>query len=187
MRISATGNSELDHGGRMAAGFTLVELLVVLVVVGLMTGIVVLTLPPESGAVEQDARRFAARLVLAADESVISGNTIGVIVTRDGYGLRRLYRGQWQAPGNNSLFGDMHWQEDVLVLLERNGEPVSLDASLAVETNDGGAGERKSPTLLLDQLGAVTPFHLTLQGETEQFTVTAGPSGEIEVIDERND
>ena len=194
MLISATGNSGIARPDAERAGFTLVELLVVLVVVGLMTGVVVLIMPDKISGAEADARRFAARLVLAAEESVISGDTIGVMITRDGYAFRRLYRGQWRAAGSNSPFGakgrekdraiDMRWGDGVLVLFERNGQPVVLAAGLPPDNNENAALNGLAPTLLLDPLGMVTPFRLVIHDDEGRFAVTAGPDGLIEVVNE---
>jgi general secretion pathway protein H len=68
---SAPGNS---HGGLRAAGFTLVELLVVLMLIGLATGVASLALrDPASTRLEQEAARLAALLEAGRAEARSSG------------------------------------------------------------------------------------------------------------------
>jgi general secretion pathway protein H len=55
MPISATGRA------RRQSGFTLVELLIVLTIVGLMSAAVVIAMPDQRGSLVSEAERFAAR------------------------------------------------------------------------------------------------------------------------------
>ena len=51
------------------AGFTLVELLMVVAIIGLAAGAVVLSVPDPRPSVAEDAERFAARLSRAREEA----------------------------------------------------------------------------------------------------------------------
>jgi len=57
------------------AGFTLVEVLCVLALLGLTTGLVVLNLPKPAPAFEKEATGVTTLLNLAARESVIDGKS----------------------------------------------------------------------------------------------------------------
>src|SRR3546814_5608146 len=68
MRISIPANS--DHAPQ--SGFTLVELMVVVAIIGFVSAAVVLAMPDPRGRVIDDADRFAARVAAARDEAVIT-------------------------------------------------------------------------------------------------------------------
>lgn len=73
--------------GRRDAGFTLVEMMVTLAIVSVMTGAAVLGLSfaGRDAQSEAEARRFSQYLTLAADEAMISGDTLALRWDEDGY------------------------------------------------------------------------------------------------------
>ena len=77
-------------------GFTLVELMVVLAILGLAATAVVLTIPGEERTVRSEADRLAARLAAARDVAVIEGRSISVNFAPSGYGFERRIDGAWQ-------------------------------------------------------------------------------------------
>ena len=80
MRISATGAE---------GGFTLVELLVVVAIIGLAGAAVVLAMPDPRGDLRQGAERFAARVSAARDRAVIEARDQVVWVSPSGYRFER--------------------------------------------------------------------------------------------------
>ena len=85
------------------AGFTLVELLVVVFIIGLMAGLVVVNLPPRAPPGEVHARALTLALHRAARESIISGQPVSWALNGSGRSrFERYVAGQWQvmsAPG----------------------------------------------------------------------------------------
>ena len=67
MPISAPGNSRPAAEG----GFTLVELMVVLTVIGLASAAAVLAMPDPRGRLVDEGARFAARVRAAQDSAVM--------------------------------------------------------------------------------------------------------------------
>jgi len=73
-------------GGRRASGFTLLELLVVLLIFGLLVGFAVLAVGGSaSRQMEQEARRLVELAGLARDESLLTGQARALGFSRDGY------------------------------------------------------------------------------------------------------
>lgn len=72
-------------------GFTLVEVLVVLVIVGLMTSLVLFNAPAAELSLTDEAERFGARLLRAREEALLTNRVVEVRVTSEGYefGTRR--------------------------------------------------------------------------------------------------
>jgi general secretion pathway protein H len=77
------------------AGFTLVELMVVLVVIGLVAGAAALALPDPAGRVADEAQRFAARTRAAQAEAIVTAAPVSVWVTAGGYGFEQRRGGAW--------------------------------------------------------------------------------------------
>ncbi len=95
------------HGltsARTAAGFTLLELLIVLVIVSVLLGAIALnTGQSERQALQGDARRIALLMQLARDEAIVRNRAIAFEV--DEYHYRFLIRqnDSWQALNDDAL------------------------------------------------------------------------------------
>jgi len=98
MRDCVTVN--LTHPSKRANGFSLVEMMVVLMVMGLLAGVAVLTLPGDERKLRNEAERFAARTLAARDEAIVGARPVSLVVSEQGYYFERRSEGQWQTlPG----------------------------------------------------------------------------------------
>jgi general secretion pathway protein H len=70
-------------------GFTLVELMVVIVIIGLAAAAVVLTLPDEGSGLGGEAERFAARAKAARDMAIVESRAATVAIGPGGYDVIR--------------------------------------------------------------------------------------------------
>lgn len=145
---------------RRARGFTLVELMVALAIIGLAGATVALTLPSGDHALARDAETFAARLAHARDEAILGMRTVEVAVTARGYAFSRRRFDGWQ-PLEGRAFAAVDWDpgtqprlppgaprqavrfdptgatEPAIVVLEREGRrarvAVDADGTVAVD------------------------------------------------------
>lgn len=76
-------------------GFTLLELMIVIAILGLMSAALIFNLPDPRGDLIDEAERFAARVVAARDEAIISARETRVVVAPSGYQFETKKRGQW--------------------------------------------------------------------------------------------
>jgi general secretion pathway protein H len=140
------------------AGFTLVELMVVLAIMGLAAAAVMLTLPDGGHASRDEADRLAARLAAVRDLAVVEGRGTAAVLRPSGYGFEQRLAGEWRALDGRA-FGERAWARDVTVQM------------------DGGEAQAR---VLFSRLGtSPTPQSVTLtsDGAVERIIVTA--SGEI--------
>ena len=88
----------MPHSFNRHHGFTLIEIMVVVTIIGIMTGIIainVITQDPQKD-LNKEAMRFKALIEMAQEEALFSQQEIGVIVTEQGYKFAR-----WSIPETN--------------------------------------------------------------------------------------
>lgn len=76
-------------------GFSLVEMMVVLFVMGVLAASVVLLLPGDADRLRRDSERFAARASAARDEAIASGSPVALVVNGAGYYFEERHDGSW--------------------------------------------------------------------------------------------
>jgi general secretion pathway protein H len=96
------------------AGFTLVELLMTVAIIGLAAGAVVLSVPDPRPSVAEDAERFAARLSRAREEAVLSNRPVAVETTAAGYGFSSFDGADWTTL-DEGPFRPEQWSDGVSV------------------------------------------------------------------------
>jgi general secretion pathway protein H len=82
-----------------SAGFTLLEVMVVMTIIAIIAGMVALRVGDSSRQVrhEHEARRLQQAVQLAAQEAIVRGRQYGLAVEADGYGFCRRENGAWRA------------------------------------------------------------------------------------------
>jgi general secretion pathway protein H len=161
------------------AGFSLIEMLVVVAVVGLLSVVVVLTMPTSGGAAREDARRFAARAQVAAQESIISGKPIGLAVDDQAYRFYRFRNGEWQAADAAGPLVENHWDEDV---------SLSVQPPMPAKSDDPEERQQQPyvPGVIFNPIGAVTPFRVAVSAGSQRYIIASTPRGDI-TLEEQSD
>lgn len=148
-------------------GFTLLELLVVLVIVGIMLGVVSFNaMPSARQALQNEAQRIALLLQLARDEAIVRNRPIAFEV--DQYHYRFLIRTE-----NNEWLPIE--QEDMLREREFKRAPVSL----AVEPPM--MGENNALRIIFGREPVDKPFVLTLAIGDDSVAIRADGIGNFAV------
>ncbi len=154
--------------GRHTRGFTLIEMLVVLVIMGLMVGLVsAVVRPDDAGLVRLEAERLAQLLDLAGSEARLTGNSIAW--TADGPGYRF-----WR------LSGDGDWAElRDSDLLRARTLPASMNISNLKVENMPVRGPMR---LQFGPDDATLSFSIELSLAAAQYTVVSSPVGQLRVM-----
>lgn len=148
----------IRHGQR---GFTLLELLVVLMIFGLILGAVTINaVPGQQQRLENDARRIALLLQLARDEAIVRNLPVAFEVDQNGY--RFLVREDriW-SPIKDEMLRERSFQTAPVQLLL---QPKNGDTSTAMRIIFGREPVDK-------------PFLLTIKSDDKQVSVRADGIG----------
>ncbi|WP_265528076.1 GspH/FimT family protein [Sphingomicrobium marinum] len=102
-------------------GFTLVELLVVLVILGLAAGAVALTLPTGDDRVRGEATAFAGKVAALRDRAILEGRPAGLWVQPSGYGFEVREEGAWVPLETAPFAAAVNWRSGVVA--QTGGSP----------------------------------------------------------------
>ena len=109
---------------RKSTGFSLLELIIVLVIIGVLVAAVTLSISDNRGdQLRLEARRLAARIALARDEAILTNQEFGLEITKDGYQFLVLNDDRWQVVesfGERQLI-QQKLPENMLIQLEVEG------------------------------------------------------------------
>lgn len=175
-------------------GFTLLEVMLVLAIMGLVVSTVVFNVTGQSGEdrLKKQVQRFQVVFSMAADFAVLNQRQLGLRVEQEKqqYAFMVLDQDQqWQELSTDEVFSSYALPEEFSFALELNDLPWdtddslfnegSFDAQLSVSDESVAIGEEEQkklppPQILLLSSGDITPFSMTFAYEpdfgTEQVT-----------------
>ena len=145
---------------RCDRGFSLLEMMVVLLLIGLATSVAVLNLDRDFDQIaEREANRFRALVEHCRQESIITGRTIGIELNLPEHSFRFMQPGStWTPIESDDLFRERRFADGVFV------EWTTLPEQ---------HGRSGNALIVVDTLGSVTPFAITVQGDSAGFTITS--------------
>src|SRR5687768_12633149 len=153
-------------------GFTLIEILVVVAIVGVLALALTLSVAASSDRqLEGAAERFSALLGHACEQAELRGREIGVALGAGGYAFLRLDGDAWQTLGIDGELRARRWPQGLRIELARGGRPLQLTRS----------DEDAAPQLVCFSSGELTPFALDLAlGDSRaRYRVAGGDDGRI--------
>lgn len=194
MLILATGNSNKTR----CQGFSLIELLVVVLIIGLGTGLVALSVGDSEGRVMRDQMKLLSnRLALVSEQAFFSGQQWGLDLyqTEDRLG-NRFYGYRWLLRVEEK--GEFLWQQATPSDVAADIFGANVDLELIRESQftefdfrqmlDGEflEGDQEEPDLLLLSSGEITRFQLSaqLQGSNSNpLNIQSGLTGQVHFDD----
>lgn len=162
MLISPPPNS-----AHRTAGFTLVEMMVTLAVIGLLASTVMLAAPGAETRLHADIDRFAARLKLASDQSVLMNRSIALASSAEGYHFERLEEDGWIRIEAPASLGFQPWPGKTSPRVEA---PLTADVE--------GEGTHLAE---FDPMGGASAMRLVFGSSGAGWSVAIDQAGEIRV------
>lgn len=168
---------------RRSSGFTLLEVLVVVIIIGIIASMAVVSTRVLGGdhEMDQESRRLVAVLGQAREDAMLEGRDVGLRIDAQGYDFMRYDGrvGQWDLVSNDPL-------------LRERALPAGLEASLRLESRQVRLPARTAPTererplpqVVLMASGDLVPFEVRLEraGTREVRAIVGSGYGKLEIL-----
>ncbi len=155
------------------AGFTLIEILVVVFIIGVILGFATLNLSGRAldDKAQEEARRLVALLELARDDAGFTGFELGWRQTEEGYQFLALSDQGWTAYGEGTPLRERTLPEPLRLVVKVDDLPINTDDSQAL------------PQLMLLSSGEMTPFSIELGAKALDivFVISGNLLGELKL------
>jgi general secretion pathway protein H len=164
-------------------GFTLVEILVVVVIIAIVISLAVLSVgvTGRDSQLDEESRRIAGLVDLLHDRALLEGRDFGLRIEPTAYEfvVYEPRRDRWMTLGQEQEFRHRDLPKGVSFQLELDSQVVvikPLDRNLS-----GGDAAPPAPQIAIAASGEGTPFRLTLQreGTTAKASVEGDALGKV--------
>jgi len=128
-------------------GFTLIEIMVVVIIVSILVGAVSLTFPRSTDdLLKEDAERFSEILYLAQDEAILQSRDLAIAIDKSGYSFLSRNDKSWTA-FSEEPFAPRKLSAKAESELELEGTPIKLVTKA-----------KTKPQIVIYSSGEITPF-----------------------------
>lgn len=182
MPISGPGISTSYQAGRRGErcrGFTLLEIMVVVAIVGIFVGIVVLStdLVSFDRRLEQEARRLDTIVSFAADEALLQTQDFGIFICEDSYHFYVYsYDVEGWIPYTVRPFEPRRLDEDMSLALKLEDREIVLeteaeafDPQMSEQLTEQELDDLPEPQIVILSSGEVTPFQVEFLRRSAEF------------------
>lgn len=151
-------------------GFTLIEIMVVVVIAAVLISAVTLSFPPVGDKLlKENADRFSALISLAQDEAILQSTELAIEITDSGYGFYENQDNTWVA-FNRSPFSRRQLPKEINSKLYLDG--ISIDVK---------GRDKDKPQVVILSSGEMTPFTYSLQfKDKSDIQLKVNASGDVE-------
>jgi general secretion pathway protein H len=183
-------------------GFTLIEIMVVMLVIGIIMSLATLSINlNQSNILEDEIKRMRSLTSMASEEAIMQGEEMAVEMHSNGYQFLRLMQSgeqwEWTPVKEDKLFRPRCFPPGLDMKLELEGEPATLDSmscdfgrdvldkkedSEDVSSKLEEENENEIPRIFLLSSGELTPFTVTLVWEDgSEYKLSGELTGELEL------
>lgn len=177
-----------DFTPQKQRGFTLIEIMVVIVIIGFLASMAVLSSGTDPlRQLKQEAQRIAIIIRLAEDEALLQGKEYGLKLAKDSYQVVTFNETtkRWQSTADTSAFKHHRLPDNATLSLQSEGNKISLQALFSGKEKEQQNTENDplKPSLLILSSGESTPFeiHFSSPDSTSYITLSGDGLNELEL------
>ncbi len=139
-------------------GFTLIEMMVVLIIVGVIASLAMVRLTTDDDAAQarREAERLSALLHLARDEAIVRARSMGLRLAPDGYRFALYDGGRWRDLDDDGVFRARRLPDHLRLAVH--------GVNRGTADGDPRDGREPPPQVILTPGGEATPFELSIAG-----------------------
>jgi general secretion pathway protein H len=164
-----------------SAGFSLLELLVVIVIIGILVSVATININSDDNRSKKHAERLAALMQLASDESMMHGQEMGLRFYRGQYEFSVLdpNRGIWDVMTDDDMFRPRNLEEDLQLELLIEDQEIVLDSPASEDRE-----EEYLPQIFILSSGEVTPYTVRFRPEftSSSYSLKVKADGNTETL-----
>jgi general secretion pathway protein H len=168
-----------DRRGKLCRGFTLLEIMVVVAIIGIFVGVVVLStdLVSNQRRLEQEARRLDTIVRFAADEALLQTQDFGILICEDSYHFFVYsYDVEDWIPYAARPFEPHRLDEDMSLALKLEDREIILeteaeafDPQMSEQLTEEEIDDLPEPQIVILSSGEVTPFQVEFLLRSAEF------------------
>lgn len=151
-------------------GFTLIEMLVVMVIIGIILSFATLGISHGETPLKQEAQRLASLVKLARFEALLQTQAMGLFFDSESYHFYQFQEQHWQSLEDDDVFRPRFLQGPLQLTLNIDNMPVPLEKCKINPC---------LPQLLLLSDGESTPFEIILTADHLSYHLMGTATGEI--------
>ncbi len=182
MTTLAAGNKRATNGG-----FTLVELLVVLVVLGVVSSLVVLALPERKPDAERLAQEFETTVEVLRDAAILEGRPTALEIAANGWRGVQFENGEWIPIADASVSASIN--EEIALRFRAEADavlPTEVAENGVLLLRERGSREVKAqpepplpPEITFDPDGVMTAFRVWIESDEDVWVVASDAQGKM--------
>lgn len=150
----------LVTGMRINRGFTLIEILIVIVIIGITVGFALIAFGDfgSSRRILFSADQLVNTLRLAQQQAILTTSTLGLRIDNNSYQILRFEdSSKWEPISNKGVFKVNYFPPQTVVVLKTNNK-----------------SSPDTPSIIINAAGDMTPFTLSFGTNKEILTVLTG-------------